>query len=227
MNPDNNIAARRREVGAARRARTQEKLIAAAARVVGEVGEQRATIDEIIMTAKLARGTFYNYYPSREALLEDLWERIGHDPLHGIQLVLSSVEDPAERIAGQAQQVMARAAADPLWGWLVYAFSAADKVPEDLLSYPKPDLIIGQRSGRFRLDDINSASDLIVCTVRTGLRNILQNKCQSNEGYIRSLLTLLLRAIGVSDEDAAAVLARLSEYDPVHTTRGSSPQIPK
>jgi AcrR family transcriptional regulator len=198
---------RRREIGAERRARTRQKLIQAAARVVAELGENKATIDDFIKAAGVARGTFYNYYSTREELLDDLWARVGRNPFIEIQRATAALSDPAERLASEARLVFARAAIDPIWGWLLYATSAdAQTMPADLRSYPKPDLLIGKRAGRFRFDDLDSANDMVVATLRAALRAILHDG-RSTE-YPQNICILLLKAVGIGDHEARVIAAK-------------------
>lgn len=196
----------RREVAANRRKRTREKLIAAAARVVAETGEQKARIDDVISAAGVARGTFYNYYSTLEELLSDLWAHVGHEPFQEIQLATHALPDPAERLAAGARHVLERAAKDHIWGWLLYAFSAADTVPDDLLSYPRPDLVVGHRSGRFQFSNLDSASDLIVGALRNALRGILAQGRSAD--YATEMVVLLLKALGIAESEARAIVAR-------------------
>src|SRR6267142_177728 len=74
------------EIGERRRARMRARLIASAARVIADRGDKKATIDDFIKEAKVARGTFYNHFARREDLLEALWSTIGHDPFAEILL---------------------------------------------------------------------------------------------------------------------------------------------
>lgn len=206
MKIDKTAQSRRRDTGAERRARTREKLLSAAARVVAEMGERKARIDDFITAAGVARGTFYNYYSTREELLDDLWAYAGHKPFQEIQLASQSLTDPAERLAAEARQVLERAAKDQTWGWLVYAFSAANTVPEDLLSYPRPDLVIGYRSGRFQFSNLDSASDLVVGSLRASLRGILEQGRSAD--YASAMVILLLKALGIPEVEAKAIAAR-------------------
>jgi AcrR family transcriptional regulator len=195
---------RRREIGAERRERTRTKLLAAAAHVVAELGENKATIDDFIKAAGVARGTFYNYYSTREELIEDLWASIGRNPFRDILRASMSLKDPAARLATEARLVVKRASEDHTWGWLVYALSVdMSTITDDLLSYPRPDLIIGQKSGRFDVVDLDSASDMIVGAIRTALRGVLQGERSPN--YAQSLATLLLKALGINDQEAREI----------------------
>lgn len=199
--------ARRREIGEERRGRTRTKLLAAAAQVIAERGERKATIDDFIAAAGVARGTFYNYYPTRQAILDDLWESIGREPFATIQQACATIDDPAERLVAEARLVLRVAAAQPAWGWLVYALSAdAGTVNADLLAYPRPDLEIGRRMGRFTFDSLAAAADLVVGSVRAALRAHLD--APQSAQYVDTFGTMLLKALGLPEQEAAALCAR-------------------
>ena len=218
---------RRKEIGQVRRERTRQKLLSSAARVLAEHGEAKATIDDFIQAAGLARGTFYNYYSTRKELLDDVWQQIGRDPLHAIQRSCAHLVDPAERLISQARLVLSRASDDPTWGWLVYALSAdGELINKDLLSFPRPDLVAGLQTGRFQFADLDSANDIVVGSVRRALRATLGEPRAAS--YPITLSTLLLRALGLGQRDAERVsnqpLPPLNETRRVHHS-GSSTSI--
>lgn len=196
----------RSNVAAERRARTREKLIAAAARVVSELGQTRARIDDFIAAAGISRGSFYNYYSTREELLDDLWTRLGSEPFHDIQKESQFLTDPAERLATEARLILRRAACDPIWGWLVYSLSANDRVPQDLLSFPRPDLIMGHHQGRFRFPSLDCANDLVVSALRSALRAVLEQ--EQTDIYSSGIVELILRALGLDHQEAGAIASR-------------------
>lgn len=197
----------RRKIGLQRRERTRQKLLEAAARVVAENGEKKATIDDFIQAAGVARGTFYNYYTTRDALLDDLWRQIGQYPFKEIQAACGKLPDPAERLTAQARLVLNCASDKPTWGWLVYALSVdAETVNDDLLSYPRPDLLAGAREGRLIFDDLSAASDLFVGSIRTALRATLEDDRSSE--YLQSLCVMLLKAVGIPDAEARQISER-------------------
>jgi len=102
--------------------------------------------------------------------------------------------------------VFERARADPTWGWLVYSLSSDDAtVNEDLRTYPTSDLKAGLAANRFDFDDIASARDLVVGTVRVGMRVLLTE--ERSPGYEASLCKLLLRALGVKSAEASRIVA--------------------
>lgn len=198
---------RRQEIGAERRERTRQKLLAAAARAIAELGEQRAGIDDFIRVAGVARGTFYNHYSTRKQLLDDLWGAIGRAPFLRIQRSCEDLQDPAERLATETRLVFACAAQNAAWGWLVYSMSGdGDTISEDLLRFPRPDLEIGRKLGRFDFDDLTAACDLVVGSVRWGLRSLLAEGRSLQWGD--ALCVLLLKGLSIPDVEARIIVAR-------------------
>ena len=198
---------RRREVGRERRDRTRNRLLVAAARVLAELGEQKARIEDFIQAAGVARGTFYNYYTTKAELLEDLWASVGRDPFRTIQQACEAIADPAERIGMQARLVLAYAGSHPTWGWLVYALSVdADTVNSDLMTFPRPDLMHGRAINRFSFSNLDSASDMVVGTVRRGLNAVLAEG--RGGSYADEICLMLLRGLGVPEIDALKIMDR-------------------
>lgn len=208
---------RRKEIGAERRERTRAKLLAAAALVLAEHGEQKATIDDFIQAAGVARGTFYNYYQTRGEILDDLWAEVGRDPFVGIQKACASIKDPAERLVTKTRLVLKTAQDNSAWGWVVFALSLdITTVNADLLAFPRPDLEEGLRKGRFKFDEIHAAKDLVVGACRTALHALLTEERSAD--YPRAISALMLRSLGVSATEAQALVKR-----PLPTGRAHAP----
>jgi AcrR family transcriptional regulator len=59
--------------------RTRQKVLDAAEQVFGTDGFHRASIVDITRTAGVGQGTFYLYFPSKEALFVELVRQMGHE----------------------------------------------------------------------------------------------------------------------------------------------------
>jgi AcrR family transcriptional regulator len=70
---------------AVRAARNREELLLAAAHVVGESGYRDASVQRITAAAGLAQGTFYLYFPSRQALFDELLPHFGLQMLEHVR----------------------------------------------------------------------------------------------------------------------------------------------
>ncbi len=198
------VTTRRAEIGRERRARMRDRLIQAAASVMANHGSDNATIDTFIRAAGVARGTFYNHFKTREALLDAVWTSIGHDPFLKIQSACKNIADPVERFAAVSRLVLLGAMHNPTWGWLILALSADETtLNEDLRGYPRPDLRAGAAAGRFRYESETSATDLVVGTMRAALRAVLHEGREAN--YAEALCKMMLQALGVNRIEASRI----------------------
>lgn len=212
--------ARRAEIGRERRERTRHKLITAAARVIAAFGSKLPTIDDFISAAGLARGTFYNYFETREQLVEAVWAHLGKDPFLEIERICSPIKDPAERITTMTRLVLARARQDEIWGWLIYSLSSDEQeVNADLLTYPMADLREGEAQGRLLFDDIEVARDLVVSVIRKALRT--QLVAPRGNAYDQTICRMVLLALGVTAAEAARLVARPLPTLPAHVPPAS------
>jgi AcrR family transcriptional regulator len=68
---------------------TRQRIVAAAVELFQRNGYEATTVDEIAARADVAKGTFFNYYPRKEAILDDVHEQ-----------QLEAVEAAADRALG-------------------------------------------------------------------------------------------------------------------------------
>jgi AcrR family transcriptional regulator len=203
------IATRRMEIGKARREKTYGKLVAAAAEVIARLGQDKATIDDFIQAAGVARGTFYNYFPTREHIINALWTHVGRAPFLEIHESCRQIEDPALRLISETRLVIDRAGADKVWGWLVYSLSGNfEDVNEDLKAFPLPTLTEGVAKKRFLVRDLSAARDTVVNMVRGGLLAKLSQR--SSPSYEFAICEMMLTCLGATN--AATLVNRAFQH---------------
>lgn len=88
---------RRRQTRAERSETTRRALVRAAAEVVGEMGYSEASVARITARAKVAQGTFYNYFQSRQDLFDQLLPSLGASMLGHITANVDREAVGAER----------------------------------------------------------------------------------------------------------------------------------
>lgn len=93
---------RRKPTRAERGDQTRQALFAAAAAVVGEVGYRDASVARITERAGIAQGTFYNYFPSRQDLFDELLPRMGKTMLAFIR---GRIDDDSGGAARERQRI--------------------------------------------------------------------------------------------------------------------------
>lgn len=72
-------------------------LFEAAARVVGRHGYAEASVARITTAARIAQGSFYTYFPSRQALLDELLPALGEEMLAHIASAVGNEPDEVAR----------------------------------------------------------------------------------------------------------------------------------
>jgi AcrR family transcriptional regulator len=110
---------RRVQIGEERRARTRAKLLDAAYRLFAMHGADARTIDDVLVEAGVARGTFYNHFKTRD----ELFEAVGEDITASIGAIIlpaiTGLSDPAARLALAFRMFVRFAVADEARGWIL------------------------------------------------------------------------------------------------------------
>src|SRR3954471_6721817 len=109
--------ARRAELGEQKRMRTRAALLRAALSVLGKESGRFATVDNVITESGMARGTFYNYFDSRDQLFAAVAYELSHDFNSALEASLVAGADPAKRASTWVRQYLRRVRADRQWGW--------------------------------------------------------------------------------------------------------------
>lgn len=189
------------------RERTRELLLDAAVRVFAKKGAGAAAIHEIAAEAGVANGTFYNYFRTREALLEATSIRLAarlHDAIGQSRVV---VDDPAERLAIGCRRFVAHAEHDPVWAAALLRVWHSTPTPSVAAADPLlADLRAGRRRGRFRYGDERTALDLVQGTVLAGMRSVLAGR--PARAHATAIAAVVLQGLGVTASEAAAIAAR-------------------
>lgn len=198
---------RRAEIGRERREKTRKLLLTAAARVVAARGTEGVVIDDFIKAAGVARGTFYNYFKTREQLIAALWEHLGDTPLRSIKTAHAADKDPAYRLTSGLRMTIHKAARDHVWGWLLYRITLGDAVlNEELRSFPMFDIKAGLASGRFAPADPEVVCDYFVGVSMMAVKAVIIGERPAD--HAEQCAYMVLRGLGLDAEDARRVSQR-------------------
>jgi len=195
----------RTEIGKRKRARTKAALIEAASKVFARLGPDAPTIDDFIAEAGVARGTFYNYFDTREELLIAVASQVSDDILERTR-ALRGLPDPADRVACSIRTFVRLAAANPTWGWVIVRIAlVAAPLGTSMRKYLAEDVRAGLASGRFQVASPQAAADVMLGAGLMGMRSVLRG--EAGAGHAESVAHAVLSALGVKD---AAVIAHWS-----------------
>lgn len=193
----------RANTAAVRRDRTRARLLDAAMAIIARGGVEAASVDAVVAAAGVARGTFYNYFPTTSALVHALLGRLTEDAL-GELAERGPLGDPAAWLAAAWSVYLARAAGDPLWAWTVMRLEPALASQPAISDRFQASFRAGVASGRFRPGSPMAAESLVFGAMRTVMRDVLTRDAPPGHGW--SVLELVLVGLGLTPEDAARII---------------------
>ncbi len=196
-----------------KRERTRSHLIESAYRVFARKETDAVTIDDIIAEAGVARGTFYNYFQTREDVLKAVAASLSDVMNQKIWAQYAAISDPVERMAIGLRQFLHQAMRDATWGWVIVriglvAAPLSETIERGLMS----DLEAGIRLERFRVDSVQASVDLVLGTSLMAMRTILEGHHEPN--HPEQITKLILKSLGVSNDDAEAIAFKALEPFP-------------
>ena len=192
----------RTRVGRERRARTRQRIVEAALRVIAERGPDAPVIEDFIQAAGVARGTFYNHFKTTEGLLTATSSWLEDGLIDSIESVIGSLDDPLQRLATGMRLWLHLSRQDPVFCAFVVRSRFRGAAVERTL---ERDLGAGLRSGRLLAPSIELARDLAVGAIREAQARMMEARVPAT--YPDDVVRLILRALRVDERRIDALLA--------------------
>ena len=196
----------------ARATRTRRALLSAGRKLFAERPFDAVAIDDIVNEAGVAKGTFYNHFLDKDALLAAIFSDIREAVEARIALVNADVDDAAMRIVRALCVYVARTLDDPVEGHILLHNDPRGTARESLNDGLRDDLSAGLRSGRLVLPSIE-AGLLYVIGVAHGL---LLSAILGRDGTIMIMTTqqicmMLLRSFGLPPQEAELIASQATD----------------
>lgn len=197
----------RPRVAAERRERMRLRLLGTAIQVGARKGPASITIDDVIVGAEVARGSFYKYFPSTDALVREVATQIANELIRMAEPVVLGFDDPAERVACGIR-VVARTAVDhPVVGGFLVRLGWPDvRRPDILLDFLRRDLAAGIRKRRFTRMPPALALNIVVGAVMGATHCMLDPDCERD--FAEQTAAAALRALGLDADEAKSIATR-------------------
>lgn len=186
-----------------RRERTRHRLVDAGRTLIAEKGVAGLRIQEITEQADVALGSFYNYFPTKEDLVEAVvTESLA--ALGAATVIDDANQDPAVTASKAIRRVVRLAFDDPEFASLVVNLSHAEILFAGAF-HPFARQVVerGVKLKRFETPDIEASVNLIVGGSLLLIRAILAG--QHAEGIEVAHAEVSLRALGVPGEEARRI----------------------
>ncbi|WP_411823144.1 TetR/AcrR family transcriptional regulator [Leptospira sp. 'Mane'] len=188
--------------------RTRAQIMNAALRLfaVKEAGE--TSIAEVAVEAEVANGTIYNYFKTKDELLDASALFLAEKMAAEAELLMSEIQNEVERLAFGGILFLQRARKDSDWAWaLIRVAAVAPRMSEILRAYPLRDMKKAISSGKFTIDSEESALGLYVGAIHYGIRNILEGRA-NHKSQDLDMIVLVLKAFGISHASAKNIAQR-------------------
>ena len=153
---------------------TRQKLLFSAAEEFARQGYNAANINHISQAAGYAKGTIYNYFSSKEALLLELVETVAADHIAFIAAAVSNVPSPQDRLYHFFQAGFAYVEAHPYpMQVIVHTLYGADEAHKAHLAQVYQPLFAvmmnnilepGMQDGSFRRMDVDRTATFLLTT---------------------------------------------------------------
>ncbi len=192
--------------GFRKREKTRRGLVEAGLRVLAEKGEA-LSVSDVTAEAGVANGTFYNYFPDRESLLDalaaDVVVALAEDAAN------EPVDDPALRFAIASTRVLRHAEADPTWGRVLLRLVHRPYVHQNIDGYLREDLALGHAQGRFETGPDDATIDQVFGLLLMTIRRIIEG--QADAFTIGRAIERGLRALGIDAAEARELGEAMNE----------------
>jgi AcrR family transcriptional regulator len=189
--------------GHKKKSRTRQLLLDAALEVLAERGEG-FSIADVVGRAGVSQGTFYNYFPDRDGLLDAL---VSHTVEEFAAVAAHEVEvsDPAARFARISALALATAVESPNTMRVVLRLEAAQRalLLDGPLAYLQQDLFDGHRVGRFTGVPNDATLDVVLGSLLLAARRVIDG--ETAPAYRAMVIRRLLMSLGVDGDEAAAL----------------------
>ena len=208
MKPPRKIIDHRTRVGNQRRQKMRMRLIEAALFVFGEKGLDATVIDDVISAARVARGTFYNYFQTIDELLAALSIELGNDVMRSVESTVEAYPDPVLRLASGLRLYLRTVLEYPSVSSFFWRAGLNSVGPSHLaFEYLPRHIEDGISAGALKVEDVAAAIDIIAGVTLTAIHAASTRAVAQD--YPEQMVGHILLALGVR----RAKLGKLLEFE--------------
>ena len=189
-----------------RPARTRQALLGAGRRLFATHPFDAVAIDDIVGAAQVAKGSFYNHFADKDALLAAVVADIRAHVEARVAEVNADIADPAERLVRAICVYVRSVADDAATGAILLRNDPHRAGSEPLNQGLREDLAAGIRTGRFTMPTLEGGRSFVMGTAHSLLFSTVRHAdAFPPRAQASQLCALLLRAFGVAEAEAATI----------------------
>lgn len=193
--------------GHKKRERTRRGLVDAALRLIArkEVGE--IALLEVAAEAAVSNGTIYNYFRTRDEVLEAVGIAMAAEFSDAISAMSSDVHCGAQRLSIGVRMFVCRAAADHQWANALLRIIHFDQAMRSRLAdHVLGDLREGLRVGIFAYVDEGVALDIVLSCTTGAMRSVVEGRAVAEHDL--RVAEMVLQALGVTPARARKIAGK-------------------
>jgi AcrR family transcriptional regulator len=181
--------------GHKKRERTRRGLIDAALRLLARKEAGEIALLEVAAEAEVASGTIYNYFRTRDEVLEAVGITLADEFSDAISALSEEVHSGAQRLAIGVRMFIRRAADDPPWASALLRIIHLDQAMRSRLAdHVLDDLRQGLLEGTLSFEDEGVALDMVVSCTTGAMRSVVEGRTVT-EHDVR-VTEMILKALG-------------------------------
>lgn len=198
-----NIAATQTR-GYKKKERTRKKLVESAIDLIGQHDVGGFTLLGLAEAAEMSNGTVYNYFSTREEVLDAVAEEVTSRFSEFIAVLAQAGNSGAERVSMGLRLYIQRAQQDPRWAKaLLKLVDSHLQLNSAVIAFIAHDVRLGVQSGEFDVPHEASAVNMIVGAGLIAIRTVVEGVATMYVGHDMALM--VLRALGIKKKEAERI----------------------
>jgi AcrR family transcriptional regulator len=195
-----------------RASRTRAALLASGRALFAQRPFDAVAIDDIVGAAGVAKGTFYNHFTDKDALIIAIVADIRESIEQQILRANAETTDPAARIARATCVYFACAVDDPSEGHILLRNDPRGSSSKTLNDGLRADLTAGLHSGRLMIPTIEAGLLYVIGVVHSLLLAAVRSQDSARTIPVaQQLCMLMLRAMGVSFPESELIASQAAD----------------
>ncbi|OHV05230.1 TetR/AcrR family transcriptional regulator [Mycobacterium talmoniae] len=187
--------------------RTRRQLLDAGRTLIAAKGVSGLRVQEITELADVALGSFYNYFPSKDELVEAIITETLSDLASATITETSDDTDPAEIVAMANVRVIGLARREPDLARLIVNIAHSEALfGQAVHPYARMAVERGIATGRFSVPDVEVLLTAVIGGAFALIREILDGRHQPEAA--EAFACYVLASLGVRPDEASAIVTR-------------------
>ncbi|MBV6659729.1 TetR/AcrR family transcriptional regulator [Pseudomonas yamanorum] len=183
--------------GHKKRERTRQGLVNAALRLFAQREVSEIALLEIAEEAQVSGGTIYNYFRTRDEVVEAVGVALATQFSETISTLSEGIESGARRLSIGVRMFVLRALDDPTWASAVIRVIHFNKAMRSSIAmYVLNDLRAGLNEGALSFEDESVALELVVSCAIGGMRTAVEGRAVPELDIKMS--EMILKALGAT-----------------------------